>query len=618
MIDILQYQRDYAACYADTSYITFIEKYLSTFNASEGKLMPFITFPRQKVFLKSIDENKCSIAIKHRQCGISTLSAAWTTAKITFANAENPENVLIIANKLEQASELLFKIRDFLLQVPRLYWGDEYFSVDPTSPKNTKDIFIKNSKTYLELFNGCKVYARSSGPNAARGVSAVSILIFDEAAFIEDGPSVYSSAVAATASVKKAKIIMVSTPNGKDALYYQTYRQALSHENNFNAVEFKWYQDLRYNKFLEWVKKDDKTGENEVIKEEVLDESGTIKYDEKRWREFEQKGYKPISPWYTDMCKSFNNDQVKIAQELDVSFLGSANNVVAPEFIEQQSKLNVRDKLETMADPLCDETWFYKKPIDGHRYVLGCDPSRGDSNDRTAIEVIDMDGRDENGMPIIEQVAEYVGKKLGNEIGILCVRYAELYNNAFIVVDGTGGVGDAALLTIIGTGYSNVFYDDSAQKNYTVQNPKNNELQYHDKMPGFHFQGNRYPVLSHFAGLIRNNEFKIRSVRVINELDTWIFKENTGRMDHMSGAHDDTITCLAMALFVMQFSINKLEKTINKDKAILNAYCVNTNVPTKPVQARKNPNQYMPQFISDNKTRARQNLPNSQFLWLFK
>ena len=294
MIDILQYQRDYAACYADTSYITFIEKYLSTFNASEGKLMPFITFPRQKVFLKSIDENKCSIAIKHRQCGISTLSAAWTTAKITFANAENPENVLIIANKLEQASELLFKIRDFLLQVPRLYWGDEYFSIDPTSPKNTKDIFIKNSKTYLELFNGCKVYARSSGPNAARGVSAVSILIFDEAAFIEDGPSVYSSAVAATASVKKAKIIMVSTPNGKDALYYQTYRQALSHENNFNAVEFKWYQDLRYNKFLEWVKKDDKTGENEVIKEEVLDESGTIKYDEKRWREFEQKGYKRL------------------------------------------------------------------------------------------------------------------------------------------------------------------------------------------------------------------------------------------------------------------------------------------------------------------------------------
>ena len=47
--------------------------------------------------------------------------------------------------------------------------------------KNLKDIFTKNSKSELELFNGCKIYARSSSANAARGISAVSILIFDEA-----------------------------------------------------------------------------------------------------------------------------------------------------------------------------------------------------------------------------------------------------------------------------------------------------------------------------------------------------------------------------------------------------------------------------------------------------
>ena len=91
---------------------------------------------------------------------------------------------------------------------------------------------------------------------------------------------------------------------------------------------------------------------------------------------------------------------------------------------------------------------------------------------------------------------------------------------------------------------------------------------------GFHFQGNRYPVLANFAGLVRNNEFKIRSVRVINELDTWIFKESTGRMDHMSGSHDDTITCLGMALFVMQFSLNKLQSVKSKDAAILSSYMI--------------------------------------------
>lgn len=78
------------------------------------------------------------------------------------------------------ANQLVEKIRDFLSQVPRWYWGDEYYSPDPKSEKNIKDIFVKNSKSELVLFNGCKVYARSSGENAARGISAVSILLFDE------------------------------------------------------------------------------------------------------------------------------------------------------------------------------------------------------------------------------------------------------------------------------------------------------------------------------------------------------------------------------------------------------------------------------------------------------
>ena len=30
-------------------------------------------------------------------------------------------------------------------------------------------------------------------------------------------------------------------------------------------------------------------------------------------------------------------------------------------------------------------------------------------------------------------------------------------------------------------------------------------------------------------------------------LDTWIYKGDAGRIDHMDGCHDDTLTCLAMA-----------------------------------------------------------------------
>jgi hypothetical protein len=130
-------------------------------------------------------------------------------------------------------------------------------------------------------------------------------------------------------------------------------------------------------------------------------------------------------------------------------------------------------------------------------------------------------------MPIIEQVAEYVGRKLGDDIGALCYQYATMYNDAFIVVDCTGGQGDAAILTLINLGYKNLYYEDMSQKTYTVQRSTKNYDGYTDKLPGFHFQGNRYPVLSNFAGLVRNNEFKSRSNRVFQNLRRGYSREKT-------------------------------------------------------------------------------------------
>jgi hypothetical protein len=622
ILDVNEMAAEYIKAEQDKSRIYFIEKYLSTFNASKGKKTPFKCFPRQKAFLRALATNKNVVAIKPRQCGITTLSSAYVCAQCTFASEDAPETVLCVGNKLDLANQLITKIRDFLIQVPRWYWGEEYYSPDPKSDKNLKSIFVKDSKSELQLFNGCRIVARSSGENASRGISAVSVLVLDEAAFIENGPAVYATCAATMASNPNAKTIMVSTPNGHDELYYTTYKQALAHENNFTAVQFRWYQDPRYNKFLKWYKKDKNTGKTKWTNEPTINNEGDIKYDEEHWEELVRAGYKPTSPWYEDMCKSFNNDSVKIAQELDVSFQGSANNVVAPEFIDMQNDINVREPLDDFKDPLNEDTWFWKKPIDGHRYVMGIDPSRGISADRTAIEIVDMDGRDENGLPIIEQVAEYVGKKLGDDIGGMAHQYGKLYNDAYIVVDCTGGCGDALILTLIQLGYKNLYYEDANQKTYTVQNQTEKPMNFADRLPGFHFQGNRYPVLAGFAGMVRSNEFKIRSRRVTNELDTWIF-DDSGRMDHQSGAHDDTICSLAMALFVMKYTYNKLWESKKKDEAILKSYMIgggigsthpNNSMDDKPIT----PQNGLP-FYNQNTLKKTNNGMNQEgsYLWLF-
>ena len=609
------FRDEYIKCYNDKTRKYFIEHYLSTFSADEGREVPFKVFPRQYEFLKSICSNDNTIAIKHRQAGITTVSAAWATAQCVFAAKDAPETILCIGNKLDISEQLLEKLAYFIGQVPRWMWGNDFWSPDPNSDKNTKSIFKTRNKDKIELFNGCKVYARSSGPNAARGISAVSILIFDEAAFIENGPAVYSQAVAATASVKHAKIIMVSTPNGKDQLYYRTYEQALSHKNNYNAVEFKWFQDLRYQRNLKWSRKNEKTGEIEWDVDPVIGPNGEIPYDEDRWRRLEREGWLPESPWYNKMCKSFNNDEQKIAQELDVSFLGSSDNVIPVNVIEAHLRQNVIDvtKLENwdLWDPFVKETWIWKDPIPGHRYVLGVDASSGSAEDRTAIEIIDIDAIDEEtGIPYFDQVLEYYGKRTGDEIGEMVYNYATAFNNALVVVECIGGYGDAIILTLMAKRYKNIYYDDPGLKTYTVEKAYSTfNLKPGDKLPGFRTNAVRVQMIGNFVAMLKENAFRVRSTRVITEMDTWIWKN--GRPDHMEGCHDDSLTCLAMTLFVIQFYVIKSDKDKALSKQILKSFRVNNmGKDNKPIVMEDNTpisnTRPMPFYTRGNVERQRQ------------
>lgn len=567
MLDIAQISEEYIKCISDKSRIYMIENYLKTFDMREGKEVPFKLFPRQKDLISDFQTYRRNICLKPRQAGITTCAAALMTCEIVLANPESPETILIVGRDLKLSQNLLSKIEHFLMQIPRWFWGDEYYSIDPKSEKNKKDIFVTHNKSMLELCNKCKVYAVSSGTDAARGISSVSWLIFDEAAFIENGKDVYAQALLTTST--GGKTIMISTPCGMDELYYDTYYKSTIGKNDYHVTELRWYQDPRYNQFLKWQKIDEDTGNViEEIKEPYLNERGDIPFDPERWKKIEQEGYKPTSPWYVGMCNGLNNDPIKIAQELDVSFVGSSDNVVDGKAIEMQRTLNQRDPDKNLMDISIPDTWIWKPPIPEHRYIMCIDNSKGDSEDATALEIIDIDGVDDDGMPCIEQVLEYNGKIFGNTIGDIANDYGRMYNNAFCVVEDIGGYGSATILRMLELEYPNMYYDDADLKTYTIVNrtTTSNKI---DRMPGYKNGNNRFQMLNNFANLVRTNQFKVRSSRVIVELQTWVWKN--GRQDHMDGKHDDTITCLAMGLFVMQYSLKRDMAHRTKDEAMMRA-----------------------------------------------
>lgn len=585
IIDYDYLASEFAKCYKDKSRIYMIQNYLKTFDNTRKKDVPFQLFPRQQDLCRALGNANNVVTTKPRQAGITTTSGAFIACEMCLADKESPQTVLAIGNTLDLAQQMLFKIRDFLMQFPLWMWGDEFMDLgfDPMGPPPNKNvIFTRCNSKELILKNGCKVVARSSGPDASRGVGGVQWLIFDEAAFIENGKDVYASALPTVST--GGHIIMISTPNGKDMLYYETCRQAklkgTKDWNNFELVEMKWYQDPRYNKFLEWTKKDEETGEILIQKENYIDKEGNIKFDNDHWEKMVEDGWSPRSPWYVKMCQQFNNDSQKIAQELDVSFLGSASNVVDPEFIEMQDKLNKRDPI--YVDPMIEDTWIWKEPIPGHRYLMSIDCSRGDAADRTAIEILDLDGIDDDGTPCLEQVLEYHGKMTGDVIGEIAYRYGMMYGEAFTVIDCIGGTGDACLLMMMRLGYKNLYYDDPELKVYTMQRDASSIQPTPDgKLPGFHSSSVRFQMLTYFANMVKTNQIKIRSKRVIAELDTWIYKGTAARIDHQDGCHDDTLTCLAMAVFVMNFSMKKFLEAKEKDKIILKAWTTSATVPGK-------------------------------------
>ena len=276
------------------------------------------------------------------------------------------------------------------------------------------------------------------------------------------------------------------------------------------------------------------------------------------------------------MCKSFNNEETLIAQELLVSFLGSSDNVVSPDTIEMQMNRNVIELPDDwhLRDRFVKETWIWKDPVPGHRYICAVDPSGGSSEDRTAIEIIDVDAIDEDGNPCYEQVLEYCGKRTGDEIGEMVYQYADSFNQALVVVECIGGYGDATVLTLQRMKYPNLYYEQPSLKTYTIERAYSKfNLDTTEQLPGFRNNGLRLQMIQNFVTMVKENSLRIRSMRVINEMETWVWKK--GRPDHMDGMHDDTLTCLSMGVFVMLYYMLKSDRDKNKDMAIVKSWHVN-------------------------------------------
>ena len=234
-------------------------------------------------------------------------------------------------------------------------------------------------------------------------------------------------------------------------------------------------------------------------------------------------------------------------------FLGSGDGVIPNDIQSNIAKNLIRVPNEKYMQ---GTLWQWKEPINGHRYIMGIDVSRGDSEDFSSINIIDFDDR--------EQVVEYIGKIPPDDLASIAYKWGILYGNAFIVVDITGGMGVATSRKLVEMNYKNLFIDG-----INVQNIWEYKKSALDKIPGINFNNKRTQIIASFEEQVRKG-FAIRSNRLLNELNTFVYIN--GRPDHMKGAHDDSIMSLSIALYAGDISFNQLEKAENLNKSIIESW----------------------------------------------
>lgn len=574
---------EYSKCMQNTPYA--LRTYLQTYDNTQSRYVPLELFPDQVRLVQDYDEYNENIALKYRQAGVSTVTAAWASKKLVFARKNRPEKVLIIANKLDTSVEFANKIREFTDQWPS--WVGVTFSGD------------KNAAKHYKLTNGCEVKAVATSKDALRGYTPT-ILIFDEAAFIDADGDFWAACMASLST--GGKVIVISTPNGYDPIYYEIYEQANRAMNDFKITEMYWYRDPRYTKDLYLVQTPDIVhfflNRDEYGPEKIKDYSHINPFE----RDFEElvalfkQGWKPSSSWFEAMVKKLKYDKRKVAQELECNFLGSGDNVFDSNLLKTIQETMIEEAPNKM---MSGGLWIWKEPELGHKYIMGVDVSRGDSEDFSTFQIFDFDLR--------EQVAEYVGKVPPDILAEIVYKWANMYK-AFIVTDITGGMGVATSRKLQELGYKDLYVDGVEYGNKWKFDPRAA-----DKIPGINFNSKRVQIIAAFEEGLRHG-LKIHSSRLLNEMNTFVYIN--GRPDHMKGQHDDLIMSLAMAIYVAETSFSQLTKVTEQAKAMIDSWTVQTREKSQDmafIPSLPNPNMPQHQQFRNAPTKS----DYEKYLWLF-
>jgi hypothetical protein len=479
-------REEYLKCAANPAY--FMKKYARIQHPTRGTIL-FDLWGFQEDVLKDFQEHRYNICLKSRQLGISTLIAGYSLWMMLFGN---DKNILVIATKQETAKNLVTKVRVMYDNLPS--W--------------LKTAVIEDNKLSLRLKNGSQIKAVSAAADAGRS-EALSLLILDEAAFIDNIEEIWASAQSTINTGGSA--IINSTPNGVGNFYHKQWVGAKTGTNMFNPI------------FLHWTVHPER---------------------DQAWRDQQDIILGPSLA----------------AQECDGDFLSSGNSVVDGNIIDWYQTTYVTEPKERRGAE--DSLWIWDYPDPNKTYMICADVARGDGKDYSAFHIIDIEN--------VEQVAEYRGKLDTKSFGNLLVSMGTEYNDALLIIENAN-IGWAVLQQVIDRGYPNLYYTYK-EEGYTdpsVHIPKGYDLKDKSQMvPGFSNTSKTRPlIISKYEMYFRERVPIVKSARLTEEMFVFIWKG--GRAEAQTGYNDDLVMAFAIGLWVRDTALKLRQDGLMRTKLSL-------------------------------------------------
>lgn len=349
-----------------------------------------------------------------------------------------------------------------------------------------------HEKQFLDT-NGF-VWFRS--PKGVRSM-ALTYLVLDEAAFIPKMDDLWAAMMPALAT--GGNCIAISTVNGMGNWYQETYYSAKSKDNTYwKVVEMDYWENPDYAD-PDWVRL-------------LSTQLGPRRWQQEVLRSFLGSGATFIdSRIITRLDRQTRDDQPK--RKL---------------FEEWDAAQEVKNKNDPTlkADAQYGSMWVWKEPEPGHEYIVGADAAAGIGTDGDYSAFVILDAVS------CEQVAEFYSNMITtHEFAQVIQEMGYYYNGAQVVCENMGPGMEVVNRLVHDLGYDNLYYEK-------------------DDRPGLKVQMNRSVILEALQYGINAGTFKCRSMRLVNELKTFVYSKQKKKPVAQNNKHDDLILAAAIALFV--------------------------------------------------------------------